>query len=337
MEEQEYLDRITDRLKRDMKQREAELIAEQKNRTEINDLVDFVNSILIKHGVKELITKEHIRFNAEFVGNVLRIKDKKLSQIIFDKYFPRPNRTSYYHYTSFDASKNIVKNKKIRLSNLNKRFDEGEFRTFYDEHGIDGYKIGGMTLGIDYGEKELMRKIYFFSLTGSGYDYGYNSLWTDFGEEGAGVRLEFKIIPKTLDFREIFYSTVKENNSLPMLKELSEGIQLRYGLPFTFTYISKIGAYYIKGKYQNENEFRFIIKTTSDDYNAWNFVPVITDQENAVEYIEVDFINDFADFELLSVQPGYNCSDEDILEIRNEIQASGLTAIVLPKAINEYY
>ena len=328
---------IEDNFNRMKEYDKKKLIADERNKTELQDLVDFVNSIFAKYQIDDRITNKHIRFNADFIGNIVKVDDKKLSQIIFDKYFPKPTRDSYYHYTSFEAFKSILENKKIRLSNLNKRFNDGEFSTFYEEHGMDGYKKGGFTLGVDYSEKAIMSKIYFLSLTGSGYNFGDNNLWNDFGKDGDGVRLEFKITPKTLDFREIFYSTPKVDNSLPMLKELFTEIKAKYGLPFNFTFSSKIGAYYIKGMFQNEDEFRFIIKTTADDYDASNIQSVTVNEEKAIEYIEVDFLNEYADFELLTVQPGYNCSDEDIREIENIIFNSGLSTTVVPKALESYY
>lgn len=337
MEGKEPMESITDKLNRMNEYDKKKSIADHRNKTELQELVDFVNSIFAKYQISDRITNKHIRFNAEFIGNIIKVDDKKLSQIIFDKYFPKPTRQSYYHYTSYEAFKSILENKKLRLSNLNKRFNNGEFSTFYDEHGMDGYKKGGVTLGIDYSERAIMSKIYFLSLTGSGYNFGDNSLWRDFGKDGDGVRLEFKVTPKTLDFREIFYSTPKVDNSLPMLKELFTEVKAKFGLPFNFTFSSKIGAYYIKGEFQNENEFRFIIKTTADDYNASGIQSVTVNEEQAIEYIEVDFLNDFADFELLTVQPGYNCSDDDIKEIESIIVKSGLSAILVAKALENYY
>ena len=333
MDEKELMDKMNRMNEYDKKK----LIADKKNETELQELVDFVNSIFAKYEITDRITTQHIRFNAEFIGNIIKVDDKKLSQIIFDKYFPKPNRLSYYHYTSFEASKSIIENKKLRLSNLNKRFNDGEFSTFYDEHGMDGYKKGGVTLGVDFSEKAIMSKIYFISLTGSGYNLGDNNLWRDFGDDGNGVRLEFKVTPKTLDFREIFYSTPKVQNSLPMLKELFAEVKAKYGLPLNFTFASKIGSYYIKGNFQNENEFRFIIKTTADDYNAWNVPSVTVNVEKAIEYIEIEFQNNYADFELLTVQPGYNCSDTDIIEIESLITKSGLATTISPKALENYF
>jgi len=337
MEENELMDLAKNSYYRSMEHDEKKKNADLDNITQLEELVNFVNAIFEKNKINERITCEHIRFNAEFIGNIIKIEDKKLSQIIFDTYFPIANRESYYHYTSFEAFKSILESKKLRLYNLNKRFDCGEFYTFYDEHGMDGYSKGGVCLDTDFSEKVIMSKIYFMSLTSSGYNLGDNSLWHNFGDGGHGVRLEFKVTPKTLDFREVFYSTSKVENSLPMLKELLSEIKAKYHVPFIFTFSSKIGAYYIKGDFKNEDEFRFIIKTTADDYNASNVKSITVDEEKAIEYIEVGFLNDYANFELLTVQPGYNCTDDNIMEIKSIVDNSGLSATTLVKALESYF
>lgn len=337
MDEQEYMNGIIEKLNRMKEYDKKNIIAAQRNKDNINELVDFVNSIFAKYGVTETVTKQHIRFYADFIGNIIKVSDKKLSHLIFDRYFPKPERETYYHYTSFNAGTSIIGNKKLRLSNLNKRFQHGEFSTFYEEHGMDGYKTGGTVMGVDCSENAIMSEIFFLSLTGSAYDFDINSLWRDFGENGEGVRLEFKVTPKTSDFREVFYSTNKDKNCVPLLKELFTETKSKFGVPFNFTYSSKIGAFYIRGRYQNENEFRFIIKRTSDDYEAMHIIPHIVDEATGVKYIEVDFLNDYADFELVSVQPGYNNSDDDIAEINKLVSALGTETRVLPKALENYF
>jgi len=337
MDEQEFINGIMEQQNRMAEYDKKNLKASQQNRTSIDELVRLVNSILIKHHITDTINKQHIRFYADFIGNIIKVNDKKLSHLIFNKYFPNPTNSTYYHYTSYDAFTNIIKNKKLRLSNLNKRFQDGEFSTFYSEHGMDGYKTGGTVMGVDCSEKAIMSEIFFLSLTGSAYDFDINSLWRDFGKDGEGVRLEFKVKPKTTDFREVFYSTNKDKNCIPLLKELFTEVKSKYGVPFNFTYSSKIGAFYIKGKFQNENEYRLIIKRTSDDYEAGHIPTHIVDAATGVKYIEIDFLNDYADFELVSVQPGYNCSASEISKINKLITDAGTTTTVLPKALENYF
>ena len=328
----QYMKGIKEHLQRMQEHDRKSKIAEQKNRDELDGLVALVNSIFEKHKVSGRITKEHIRFNAEHAGHVVHVEDKALSHIIFDHYFPQPARKSYYHFTDLSAFKSIISNRKLRLSNLHKRFADGEFTTFYDEHGMDGYRKGGNVLGIDTGQDAIMSEIYFLSLTGSGFSFDGDRLWHTFGHGGKGVRLEFSVVPKTRDFREVYYSPTHARGPIPLLQDLLHKVKECYGIPLTFTYASKIGAFYIKGQFQNEDEFRFLVKRTADDYYAMHLVPVVTDESKHIAYIELDFDNDFAQFDLISIQPGFNCSVDDVAGIRTVMGESGLGASVLPKA-----
>ena len=313
---------------------ERERLSNIANAEKLDELVDLVNHILEDHKIIERINHNHIKFHSDYIGNISKVSDKKLSHIILNHYFPKPNKTSYYHYTSYKNAINIIETNKIHLYNLNKRFADGEFITFYDEHGMDGYKNGGMVFGIDCSNQAIMSEIYYISLTGAGTGTLYNSLWKDFGKDGDGVRLEFKISPKTEDFREAFYSKGPTTSYKPLLHDLFSKIQSKYNLPFNFTYSSKIGAYYIKGKFLNENEYRLIIKRTSDDYNAYGLIPVVTDPVNKIGYVEVPFINPFVEFKLISVQPGFNCDDHDIKVLQNLAVEKENSFNVLNKAVD---
>ena len=291
---------------------QREKIANERNRNEMTVLLDLVNSVLKKYSIADTVSNQHIKFYSDYIGNISDLKNKKLSELIFNKYFPPPSLKTYYHYTSLAAAESIIVNKTLRLSNLLKRFNDGEYRTFYDDHGMDGYMVGGTVLGVDTGERAIMKDIYFLSLTSLAFDFAGETKWLNFGDHGHGVRLEFEITPKHDDFREVYYSLYQNENCIPLLKELFAEIKAAYGIPFNFSYSSKIGAFYIKGPFENEKEFRFLVKTTADNYKASHIQPVITDEDNQIAYIELPFSSEFADFKLISIQPGYNCSENDI-------------------------
>lgn len=336
MDENEFMKAVQERLEAmneyDQKTAEAYL----KNRNEIGDLLLLVNGVLAKHRVTETIDDSHIRFYADFIGNIIPpINDKKLSHLIFDKYFPPPALTSYYHFTSFEAAISIISNKILRLSNLRKRFQDGEYSEFYSDHGMDGYKVGGSVLGIDCSEKSIMSEIFFLSFTSSGIDSAGQTKWKDFGDSGHGVRIEFEVFAKHNDFREVYYSLNRNANCIPLLKDLFVEIKEKYGKPFNFTYSSKTGAFYIKGRFENENEFRFIIKRTSADYNAYYLQPTITDPIERIGYIEIPFNSEFADFRIISVQPGYNCSRDDIDKLKQSVREHDAIIDVLDKALED--
>lgn len=337
MDENEFLKSVQEKLDKMAEYDCKTGIANLKNRNEIVDLLKIVNGALARHQVTDTVSNSHIRFYADFIGNILPpIKDKKLSHLIFDTYFPTPRLQSYYHFTSFAAAKNIITTQKLRLYNLRKRFQDGEYSEFYSDHGMDGYKTGGTVLGIDCSEKSIMSEIFFLSLSSSGIDYVGDTKWNDFGENGEGIRIELEVITKHNDFREVYYSLHRNQNCIPLLKDLFTEIKTKYDVPFNFTYSSKIGAFYIKGQFQNENEYRFLIKRTSDDYNANYLQPTIIDPVENIAYIEIPLISEFANFKIISVQPGFNCSDDDIQEITQLITSTDPTIIVRTKALEDY-
>ncbi len=337
MDENEFMKAIQEKMNKMIEYDKKTTEANLKNRNEISDLVDKVNILLTKHQVADMIDSSHIRFYEDFIGNILApVKDKKLSHLVFNKYFPCPKLNAYYHFTSFEAAKNIISTQKLRLSNLRKRFRYEEYSEFYSDHGMDGYKVGGTVLGIDCSEKSIMSEIFFLSLTSSGIDDSGQTKWTDFGEGGYGVRLELEVNAKHNDFREVFYSLYKNANCIPLLKDLFVEIKDSYGKPFNFTYSSKIGAYYIKGQFQNENEYRFLIKRTSDDYNAYYLQPTITDSTEMIGFIEIPLISEFAEFKIKSIQPGFNCSDDDIEELKQVVLSCDNTINILNKALEDY-
>lgn len=308
-----------------------------QNKTEINDLVETVNSILAEYKITERITKKHIRFYADFIGNItLPINDKKLSEIIFDHYFPTPPQKTYYHFTSFEACRSIIDSGKIRLSNLLKRFNDGEFSEFYRDHNIDGYQAGGNVFGIDIGEKAVMSEIFFLSMTSSPFDFPGDKKWEDFGDSGRGLRISLELKAKHSDFREVYYSGNRSGNHIPLLKSLETTIQAKYHKPLSFSYISKIGAFYIRGAFKNEAEYRLLIKTTADDYSASHLKMTVTDKEENIGYIELPLMNDFAEIIITAVQPGYNCSEDHITELTDLIKTKKLNIKTEKKALEDY-
>jgi molecular chaperone GrpE (heat shock protein) len=81
----EFIAYVKDNLEKgrllDAKQR----IADQKNIDSLTGLVELLYQILQRHNIQEEITSEHIKFDANHVGNIRNVQDKKLSDIIFQK------------------------------------------------------------------------------------------------------------------------------------------------------------------------------------------------------------------------------------------------------------
>lgn len=309
--EQEYLKLIAGKLARMNAYEERLKIANQKNISEINQLVELVNNILVKHGITEKITENHIRFNADYIGNITSVEDKKLSKLIFEKIYPTPSRKLFSHYTKFDSGVSIINKSEFWLFNLIQNFDAEEFRLFYREHGLDGYEHNIETFGIWTGYRALMSEIFALCLTTE--ENTSPTLWNYFADNGTGLKLTFEINSKIPDFREVYYSNIYDPHPIELLKDLFNDINSNFNYPFNFTYMSKIGAFYIKGGFENEQEYRFLIKRSSDSYNAWRLQPITF--QNDISYIVLPFESEFAKFKLIKVEKGSNCDITKFNEI----------------------
>jgi hypothetical protein len=305
-------------------------IAVQRNLNELTDLVNDINSILQKHGVSSQITNKQINFDTNEIHNIL-LPDKTFSSIIFDTCFPKPTPKLFSHYTSFQAFSNILSSKTLRLYNLQKNHKSGEFTEFYTDHNIWGYNNKTELFGIPTDNESLMNEIFCLCLTAYGLDRHDTSKWRDFGDFGKGIRIDFEIQPYFGEFRKIYYPNTP-NTGIPILKDLFETIPTKYDLPLNFTGISKIGSYYIRNEYNTENEYRFLIKRTSDEYLAKYLNPVKTDDN--VAYITIALNSPFANFKIVSVQPGYDFPIEYLPDLTELIQTHSSLTNLLNKAID---
>jgi hypothetical protein len=309
--EEEFMKQIADKFAKMKADDERLKIVNKKNIDEINALVELVNKILLKHGITDTINKNQIRFNADFIGNITWVDDKKLSELIFEKVYPTPTRRIFSHYTKFDKGISVIDKSEFWLFNLLQNFSAEEFRLFYREHGLDGYEQNTETFGILTGYRPLMSEIFALCLTTE--ENTSSALWNYFSDNGTGLKLTFEIDSTIPDFREVYYSNIHNPQPIELLKDLFTEIKDKFKYPFNFTYMSKIGAFYIKGVFKNEEEYRFLIKRTSDNYNAWRLQPITF--QNDISYIVLPFETEFAKFKLIKVEKGPNCNSSEFDKI----------------------
>ncbi len=304
-----------DKLFQDKSRKQAQfenlrIIADNHNKNHLNELVCLINSILKKHNINTPINNKQVKFFPTFIGNIF-IDDPTLSSIIFDSIYPRPSETLFSHYTNCDAGINIIGTKKIWLFSLEKNFDSNEFKQFYEDHGLVGYGNTRSILGCKSDNKAIMSEIFSFSMTSEQESNDF--LWNKFAETSRGLKLTFRVCDKADIFRKIYYSDNFNDSKIPLIKDLVSEIQRKYKLPFAFKYISSFGAFYIKGCYSYEDEYRVVIKGTSDRYNATMFKAKLNNLRK--KYIEVDFNNDLISFKLTKITKGRNITKEDSYKI----------------------
>jgi hypothetical protein len=105
----EYFEKVKAAIQKSIEYEKLEKIANELNRTQLNDLIKLVNKIL-KEQTGETIDENHIKFYPQYIGNtgIGNTLNKKLSNIIFDSYYPKANEQEYAHYTNVSALKGII-------------------------------------------------------------------------------------------------------------------------------------------------------------------------------------------------------------------------------------
>jgi hypothetical protein len=204
------------------------------------------------------------------------------------------------------------------LFNLLRNYSQQEYRLFYKEHNIDGYEQERNIWGVDVGYRSNMSQMFSLSLTSDQNES--DQLWEDFAHNGTGVKLTFKVEPNSPDFRKVYYSNRNVPTQIPLLLDLFSEIQTVTGYPLNFTSISKIGAFYIRGIYSNEDEYRFLIKRDSASFGAWDIEPV--QWRDDITYIVLPFESRFGKFSLTKVQRGPNCRIEKFNELQGIIETA---------------
>lgn len=285
--------------------------------------VDIINQCFDAVGIQSRISASDILIGNQTVCESIKemrvfetyyapIFHQKLSNIIFNHYYPQPTGTTFFHFTSMDAFESIVNNGEIWLFSLSKRFNHGEFRLFYEDHQMLGYKERveeGKPLGF-----QIMEDTFYIAFARSEDLEDEESLWRSFGEKGLGVRLEFEITPRLANFRNVYYE--QENDSKLLLKNINTRLKLDMeGRVLLIPGLSKIGAFYIQGDFETETESRLVIKKVSDSYQ-FNFEEfVFPGKEQVVKYIKLKFDSSFANIKLLSVKAGERADKAKIEEI----------------------
>lgn len=326
----EYFERVNKLIDKMLKYEKLEKVAHQKNQDELNELVSSMNDILQKETGQQ-ITKDHIKFYPQYIGNtgIGDTLDKKLSHLIFDYYYPKATETEYAHYTSVDALRSILEQKKIRLTSTIKRLKDNEFKLFYSDHKLKGYEKIENDSSYD---EQLMADLFYISLTENQNEIWDDTrfLWDNFGNSGQGVKLIFDIETNHPDFRKVFYQGDETKSENSLLHSIAKMIDEKYQQVFVYAGVSKMGSFYIDDRFNKEIETRFLIKKWSDNYsNEFNFE--ILQDDNGFPFIELDFLSDWGNFKLKQIQPGANC-DKSVIE--DIVAKSNMDIEVLNKAVS---
>jgi hypothetical protein len=293
------------------------------NNLHISEAVQISNALLTNriYKNKEIIKIEDVHFTDNFFGDGTDVQrteisedekriievtfssKRRLSNILFNIYYPNATESEYYHFTKLSTLKHILKGE-LKLNPLvtNANFDE--FKTFYIDHDILGYFQNH-----DYDGKlmkeTLMRETYAFCMASKVglKDENERALWGSFADGGGGVRIEFGVKSNHPDFRKIFYKEAHLDLEDLIINRLNRVIRNLYKRQLFISGISKIGAFYLPGDYKIENEVRFVVKKHTDQYGFH--------YDDSKGYIILPFDNLYATFTIKKIKMGPRCSEED--------------------------
>lgn len=258
-----------------------------------------------------------------FVG----MTGNSLAKAIWNAAFPRAQSGVYYHFTSLCSLKEIALSGILRLYNLHKRYSNDEFRTLCRDNDLTGYHDPGSAApGADF-HRELMDHLFYTSLVD---DTKKDSalLWDSFGDNGKGVRLALEVHVDHYDgFRRVSYQTPA---GLPVLKALQNAFTA-YSRRFVVRGLSQMPAYYIAAVFEDECEYRLLVKKPVGD-GPFEF-PVNVQGSGPVAFIEcrIDGTpHSMFLLKLIEVAAGANC---DLDEARRYVQANpSLSAVRVMRA-----
>ncbi len=287
------------------------------NRNCRGEAAEIINGFLQN---EEKVSADDLVFIGSFLRNsdwhrkhLFGVQTKRLSNVVFDHYYPRITGGRFYHFTTFDNFSNIIGSKELRLFNLLKRKSAEYFQSFYEDHGLRGYDKKHDGSSKPYWEK-IMRETFYASFAKPMMlsDQTEAALWRGFADKGLGVRLEFEITPNIPDFRVVHY---RKESLLPkklIMNQICEAIMEKFERIFTVSGISKMGAFYVDGAFEDESEVRLVIKANTDDY-PFRFEP--QQYKGNVTFIQLPFANRYARIRLVSVQPGIYRTKSDVQQV----------------------
>lgn len=221
--------------------------------------------------------------------------------------FPKAVSGGYYHFTKLQSFREIMQSERLRLYNLHKRINDGEFRLFCEDHRLQGYLESLHDNPNRFVYQELMDDLFYTSLVDATQRDSAH-LWQTFGDCCRGVRLGFRVTADNHpDFRKIAY---QDNNRLPLFHDLQQEFE-RFGRDFIVGGLSRFPAYYISSGFRGEFEWRLMIQRVD------NVLPFAIHREGAgdVKFIECEMNGRTCpqfQLELIEVTAGTQCDFNEV-------------------------
>jgi hypothetical protein len=257
----------------------------------------------VAHPITFAGTDVSVTANTVTTAGTFRPDLPDLGQFFFGDFFPQNSGPEYHHFTPPESFRGIIASGKIRLSAVLKRFSEEEFRPFYDDHEIDGYKKR-LEAGVPM-EQRFVRDTFFWSLTSPNLDAREEqNMWDCFAGQD-GVRLVFSITDVHTELRRVYYPTGTKN--IPLLKQMM-GVACRSDKFLVFNGLSKMGFFYLPRMFKPENETRLLIKRD----RAKDLGLPVRFHPDGYDYLDLPFNNPLAKITLREVRLGPSADEKAI-------------------------
>ena len=244
----------------------------------ITSILKDINAILRKHKIALELGPHDITVTEKTVTDMMK-KIPRLSDAITEYLWPSVRTARVYHYTSREAAESILQTEIFRLTNIEKRLNDGEIVKFCETHELGGY-LERNEHGLPKYRSLLMPQLFYASFTEANLspeDEDY--FWRNFASYD-GVRLTFEVQARNPNFRKIIYEP-KPGSPIPLLDELIAVVRRNHEREFVLQGISRLCAFYLCGqKYSREKEYRALFK-------SWPEVGVQPVGSGPDSYIEV--------------------------------------------------
>lgn len=233
-------------------------------RTQMREsLVADINELLKKFKVSGCISIDDLIITDYSVTDS---SQEKLSELVISSIWPSIRSATVYHYTRKEYAESILKTGIFRLTNIEKRYSDGEIEAFCEAHKLNGY-LDRDTDGNPAYRKWLMPNIFYGSFTDTSISAEEEEYFWGAFAFSDGARLKIQIEANNTNLRHIYYEA-KSGRPIPLFDAIRQCVKKHTGLEFTLRGISRLCAFYLRG-YAHEKELRALYKT----YEGWGMQP----------------------------------------------------------------
>lgn len=257
--------------------------------------------------------KQPICFNINnfmVMGGLVVDLEGEVERAIIDNLYTPIKEGVFYHFTSTDAAKNILKERKIRFHPIIYRIQDKELERIDKLTNDKSYRI------------HLAKKYFYLSLTDTQInDDEEVKFYRKFGR-GDGTRLKIRLTCENIMCRKMNYNV----NILDVFSALNACAQ-KYGYTkgFMVNQYSRFLAYILPDDYEDEKETRALYINDSKEFHEYCErlnIAITPEQEKSFKQVIIDPVTNkqFVEFELDKNDFGYKFEIIEVNTPSSEIE-----------------